>query len=374
VMETVVIKLDPAEPDLAQIKKAAAILDAGSLVAFPTETVYGIACKVRTDSLAKLNEIKGRTAGKHYTLHIAQKTDVQKYVPKIGLKARKLIKTGWPGPLTIIFELDEPVVENLEQSLSKEVVRCLYKDNTIGIRCPENPIASLLLEQCGFAVVAPSANISDQPPATDAEQVLGRLSGQIEMILDGGVCKYKKSSTVAKLSKGRLEILREGAYSKKELLELSEVNFLFVCTGNTCRSPMAAGLFEKYLAKKLDCSVDNLSQMGYKISSAGTMGLNGVLASAEAVSACAVRGIDISGHKSRALTEQLIKQADYIYVMSRAHREFVVQLSAKAGDKCVLLSEGRDIPDPIGQSQQVYDDCAQMIEEAVKKTVSELWI
>ena len=137
---------------------------------------------------------------------------------------------------------------------------------------------------------------------------------------------------------------------------------------------MAEGIFKKELAEKLRCDVDNLGQMGYKVCSAGTMGLSGVLVSAESVAACAARKVEIKGHKSSAVTEQLIEEADYIYVMSRSHLEQIVELSGRAAEKCVLLSEGKDIPDPIGQPQQVYDDCANMIEEAVKKTVSELWI
>ena len=146
---------------------------------------------------------------------------------------------------------------------------------------------------------------------------------------------------------------------------------MFVCTGNTCRSPMAEGMFEKKLAEKLDCDIDYLEKIGYKVVSAGTMGMVGVAASIEAVAACAERKVDISGHVSRALSRELIEQSDLIFAMSAAHRERVIDFEPSAAEKCILLVEAADIPDPIGQSRQVYDECAEIIEEAITKRISE---
>ena len=98
-MQTKVIKLDSTKIDSAKITEAAQLVDAGGLAAFPTETVYGIACRVKTDSLIKLDNLKGRGPEKYYTLHIGRKSDVEKYLPTVRLKAQKLIKNAWPGPL-----------------------------------------------------------------------------------------------------------------------------------------------------------------------------------------------------------------------------------------------------------------------------------
>ncbi|MHC4396998.1 MAG: L-threonylcarbamoyladenylate synthase [Planctomycetota bacterium] len=371
-MQTKVVKLDATEPDTVKIKEAAGLVDAGGLVAFPTETVYGIACRVRAESLDKLNHLKNRAPDKYYTLHISRKTDLEKYVPAIGLRAQKLIENAWPGPLTIVFELDSRDIQKPRNSLEKEVFENLYKDNSIGVRCPENPVASTLLRLVHNPVVAPSANMTGQKPAVNAEQVLAQFSSQIELLLDAGSCKYKKSSTVVKISEDRLQILRAGVYTEEGLEKMSKVKFLFVCTGNSCRSPMAEGMFRKYLAEKLGCEVDHLEKKGYKVCSAGTMGIIGVPASPEAVAACAAKGIDIKAHRSGALSQQLVEECDFIYAMSRAHCQRVVAFSSKAADKCVLLVEGREVPDPIGQGQEVYDSCAELIEEAVKKRISEL--
>ncbi|MFZ0034775.1 MAG: L-threonylcarbamoyladenylate synthase [Sedimentisphaerales bacterium] len=375
-MQTKIIKLDPAKIEAAEIKEAAQVVDAGGLVAFPTETVYGIACRAENTSLVKLDNLKGRDLNKRYTLHIGQKADVAKYAPAVGLRAQKLIKNAWPGPLTIVFELAERDIEQQQKIFKKEVFVRLYRDNSIGIRCPDNAIAAMLLQTTKYPVVAPSANVTGQPPATNANQVLTQFLGQIDLLLDAGPCKYKKSSTVVKIGKKGLKILRAGVYSKAELEARSEVKFLFVCTGNTCRSPMAKGIFCKYLAEKLQCGVDQLDKIGYKISSAGVMNIAGSPASAEAIAACAAKGIDIKAHKSKTLTRQLVEESDFIFAMTQTHCERVNALSTEPGaaDKCILLGGDKEIPDPIGQSQEVFNHCAGLIEEAVRERISELWI
>jgi len=369
-----VVNIDPDRPDSGAIGEAAAIVEEGGLVAFPTETVYGIACRVADGPLARLSSLKERVEQKHYTLHIGRKEELTRYVPCATLRAQKLVRKVWPGPVTVVFDLDQEQLDKQRGVLEKQVFENLYKAKSIGIRCPENTIAQELLTHARCAVVAPSANKAARPPATDAKAVISQFAGQIEMILDGGPCRYKKSSTVVKVARAGLTVLRDGAYSPAELMRLSTVRFLFVCTGNTCRSPMAEAMFRKYLAQKLDCELDQVKAMGYMICSAGTMGVAGLPASSEAVAVCASMGIDISGHKSRGLSKRLVEQSDLVFVMSQVHRERVLALCPDAADRCILLDEAGDVPDPIGQSQQVYDDCARRIDRAVKKRICELKI
>ncbi len=370
-METKVVKLDPAKPDHAVLTEAAQLVDSGALVAFPTETVYGIACRVTNDSLKSLSSVKGRSADKYYTLHIAESAQAHKYVPQLGLRAAKLVKNAWPGPLTIVFELDDDSLAKVRSNLDSQVFENLYKSNSIGIRCPDNIVSRQFISRLESPIVAPSANTGGADPATTAEQVLNSLNGKIDMILDGGPAKYGKSSTVVKIGKNNFDILRQGVYEHSEIERLYMVRVLFVCTGNTCRSPMAEGIFKKRLAEKLNCTVDQIEQIGYKTGSAGTIGSAGWPASTEAVDVCSENGIDISSHQSTALSKQLIEQSDLIYVMSRCHREQVLNLCKAAEEKCFLMAADTEVPDPIGQDRHIYQRCFAQIDRAIANRMSE---
>lgn len=371
-MKTEIIKLNPEEPDIKAIKKAAKKVGAGAIVAFPTETVYGLACRVREKSLQKLNDIKGREPSKYYTLHIGDLDQVFRYVPHMSLRTQKLIDKTWPGPLTIVFELEDEELELLARNTKEEVFENLYHDKTIGIRFPDNKIAIELLKEIKHPVVAPSANLSGETAPFTAEQVIAEFDEKIEIIIDGGATKYQKSSTVVKPGKIGIEILREGFYSLEELEKLWKVQILIVCTGNTCRSPMAEGIFKQRIAEKLGCKVDELEKIGYKIRSAGTIGSSGWPASTESVEICRSKGIDISGHVNSALTGELIEQSDLVYAMSHGHLEQILHLNPECAGKCFLLDDEKDVPDPIGQSVKVYGGCFDMIAGAVDKRLSEI--
>ena len=361
-----IIKINTPD-DTASVQKAAGLLDKGSLVAFPTETVYGIGCKVEKHSLERLNEVKDRQLGKRYTLHIGSHEQLATYIPSMGIKARKLVHHALPGPVTVVFELDKHALKHARKNLGKNAFELLYADGTLGIRYPDNPIACAILSQTQSPVVAPSANPAGQEPANTAQQVLNYFEGKISAVVDaptfGSV--YQQSSTVVRIGKDGIQVLREGAVSADQIREWATIRILFVCTGNTCRSPMAAGFCRKYFSDILGCQVDELDELGYKIDSAGIAAFEGVPASSHAVEVCQMQRIDLANHRSRQLTLQDIEQSDLIFTMSQNHRAYILQMLPLASEKCFMLDPKGDIQDPVGLNADVYRGCFRQISENI---------
>jgi L-threonylcarbamoyladenylate synthase len=371
VMKTEILHIDRANPDRGAIARATAAVERGGLVIFPTETVYGIACRADRSAIARLDSIKQRAPQKSYSLHIPDKSVLPDYVPTRILPVRKLIDRLWPGPLTVVFDLSPEDMALQAGRLSPEQM-CLYTGSSIGVRCPDDPVAAALLSAAGCPVVAPSANLSGQPPAITGTEAIAQFDGQVDFIIDAGPCKYSQSSTVVRIWSKGLEMLRQGFYTEQEIHNAMTVTVLFVCSGNTCRSPIAEGLCRKYLAEKLRCDVDRLSQFGYKILSAGTGTIPGFEASPWSVEFCASLGVDISPHRSTRLLEEHVRQADFVFAMSRQHCQRICAMWPEAADdKCQLLAWDTEVPDPIGGSKELYETCGRLIQAAVQKRVSE---
>lgn len=194
--KTIVYKVDPDAPDEAAISAGAKAIAAGSLVAFPTETVYGIAANLLDrNSIDRLYEVKRRFRGKPFTVHIADLGSIRKMGCAISKTARAAIDKFWPGPLTIILK-------------SKD-------GRKIGFRMPANTVALRLIKASGVPVVAPSANLSGDAPPTDGKRVLRKLGGKIDIVIDSGPTKVGLESTVVDLTVDPPVILREGAISRR---------------------------------------------------------------------------------------------------------------------------------------------------------------
>ena len=194
----------------ADIEVAAEILKSGGLVAFPTETVYGLGGDaLMPEASKKIYAAKGRPSDNQLIVHIAEVDSVNDLAEEVPEKAKLLMEAFWPGPLTIIL--------NKKESVPKETTGGL---NTVAIRMPSHPAAMELIKKSGVYIAAPSANTSGRPSPTTAEHVVDDLSGRIEAIIDGGPVGIGIESTIVDLTGEIPTILRPGYITKRMLEEI----------------------------------------------------------------------------------------------------------------------------------------------------------
>lgn len=373
-MKTRVITIDRDADRASAAHRAAEVLDTGGLVAFPTETVYGVGVRADLcDAVAGLRDLKSRPSGTPFTVHIASPADAEGFAAPLSSVARRFIRKAWPGPLTLILEVDDPRTMPRMVGLDSAAVSAAYSENTIGLRCPGDAFARAMLSATKSPVIAASANDAQRAAPRTANEVLSEFDGKIDLLVDGGTTRYGKASTIVRLSGSGYEIVREGVYDARIVKGFATFRMLFVCTGNTCRSPMAGALARNLLAKRMGCRESELSAHGVEVSSAGTGGGAGGAAQ-HAVTVMARRNIDITGHVSAGLTAEMIDQADEILVMTRSHRQSVLAMVPSAGGRVRLVLGDRDLDDPIGGSQEEYERCARVLTQGISDRLHEVTI
>jgi len=204
---TTVVKTDPHHPDPGDIREAALCLRRGGLVAFPTETVYGLGADATNGkAVAAVFGVKGRPPDNPLIVHVASLEDARALVTGVGEAATALMEAFWPGPLSLVLPRSDLVVPAVSCGL-----------DTVAIRMPAHPVALELLRQAGVPVAAPSANVSGRPSPTRAEHVLADLGGRVDFVLDGGPCPVGVESTVLDLTGPVPVLLRPGGVTVEDL-------------------------------------------------------------------------------------------------------------------------------------------------------------
>ena len=237
-IQTQYFQVDHQQPDKAVLAQAAYILANGGLVAFPTETVYGLGANgLDAQAVAGIFQAKGRPSDNPLILHIADDSDVLRLVANVPANAKALMDRYWPGPLTLVMERKPVVPDRVTGGL-----------DTVAVRLPDSVIARELIRLAQVPVAAPSANLSGRPSPTTAEAVMADMTGRIQAIIDGGPCTIGVESTVVDCTTPVPTLLRPGGITLEMLEEtLGEIE-IDPALGQADLIPRAPGMKYKHYA------------------------------------------------------------------------------------------------------------------------------
>lgn len=325
--------------DPVALERARELLAGDGVVAFPTETVYGLAINAASErARERLYALKGRDAKKPMARYVVSPNQMDAYVPRLPRTARRLAEAMWPGPLTLV--LDGP-------------------ETTEGFRCSSHPFVAALAMSSDPPFIGTSANPSGTPPLRRARDIDRVLGDGVDLIVADDQAISHRASTVLRIHPDdRRELMREGEIGLEMIDRELRPRILFVCTGNTCRSPMAVALWRR--AEEAD-DVD-LSDLF----SAGLAAYEGQPASEGARAAMERRGRTLAHHRACPVTADLLTRMDRIYALTAAHRDALLSAAPEVEDRLTLLDPaGDDVIDPFGGSDEDYEACAQHLEDLI---------
>lgn len=337
-----------SQPD--HVALVAGAIRRGELVVMPTETVYGVVARPSDPAqAAAVRALKGRGTAP-FTWHVADKSDLERLVGPVPPRIQRLVDRYWPGPLTVVVP-----------SRSGE---------DIGIRLPAHRFSCDVIRAVGEPLWMTSVNRSGEPPLCDPGAIEREFGRELSLLCDDGPSPLGSASTVVQLKGTRLEVLREGILSRDEVLRTAAHTVLFVCTGNTCRSPLAEAMARHAVAQRLGVADDEVLAHGLHFASVGTGTLAGMGASEGSMAVAAELGMDLSAHRSATFDSANAARASQVLCLASGHLRAVGAIAPALGSRLQLLDpDGRDIRDPYGGSVEEYRVVRDQIAAAIEKRI-----
>ncbi|MEI8212196.1 MAG: Sua5/YciO/YrdC/YwlC family protein [Planctomycetota bacterium] len=343
----------------------------GHVVAVPTETCYVlVSSALHPNAVLELDKI----ARSHHRSPVAvvprSADEALDMVPKLGDASRRLIRKVWPGPL-VLQHRNADAFSSL-RCLSKDVYeRIQTSEGELRLWQPAHDVLHYIARLVSGPLVCAIAP-SRHHPGQSVALIEDLVPGQSVLAIDAGPAEYGGTPTVVGLDGNRGRILSEGVIDRERLRSLSQFVVLFVCTGNTCRSPMASAMMKKKIAEQFGHLATD-GRIPIVSISAGVSAYGGDPASHGALQAIRAYGTSLDDHQSTQLNSNLVEQADLILAMGQKHRNVIVSQWPETAFKVHLIAaDGGEISDPFGGPLEVYQKCADQLDRHTSHWIKSL--
>ncbi len=338
----------------------------GNLVGFPTESTYEIAASSTNFNAVQRLDNYCRNIGEQEALMLRSASEASDFFPELSPVAKRIIEYGFPG--SVIVEL--PGGGGATHDCFQEPIRSWLDGRaSIRLRMPQHEAALQAASMLAGPLLLAPAKTADGKPLLRIEP---NRHLPMKVIVDDGPTQLQGECTLIRVDDRLCRVLRRGNASWESIHELAQFVILLVCTGNTCRSPMAQVLLESKLKKKFPNAWSRSSVSPIAVYSAGTSASVGSPASSEAIYAMRERGLDLTSHESTQLTHRLIDRADWILTMTHSHRQTILSRWPHLASKTFTIASNQEISDPFGGPIEVYRGCAAQLSSCLDEWVAKL--